>query len=149
MCLLRRRFMNIHELSVLPVAWTAPPLPVAYIHVWHLYQQPHQLQGFFSKLFSETKYCACFIRIAIRVTILLLFTRGQREKKFYLLCPCRVLFFHFYCLSIFIEHKDEIYEEDLKEGWTFLGRKKVHIVFIVVLVVFFIQMGCTGMSLLL
>ena len=141
MCLLRRRFMNIHELSVLPVAWTAPPLPVAYIHVWHLYQQPHRLQGFFSKLFSETKYCACFIRIAIRVTILLLFTRGQREKKFYLLCPCRVLFFHFYCLSIFIEHKDEIYEEDLKEGWTFLGRKKVHIVFIVVLVVFLFKWG--------
>ena len=71
----------------------------------------------------------------MRVTILLLFTRGQGEKKFYLLCPCRVLFFQFYCVSIFIEHKDEIYEEDLKEGWTFLGRKKVHIVFIVVLVV--------------
>ena len=52
-------------------------------------------------------------------------------------------------MSIFIEHKDEIYEEDLKEGWTFLGRKKVQIVFIVVLVVFFIQMGCTGMSLVL
>ena len=97
---------------------------------------PHGLQGFFSKLLSETKYCACFIKIAIRVTILLLFTRGQGEKKFYLLCSCRVLFFHFnYCMSIFIEHKDEIYEEDLKEGWTFLGRKKVHIVFIVVLVV--------------
>ena len=28
MCLLRRRFMNIYELSVLPGAWTAPPLPV-------------------------------------------------------------------------------------------------------------------------
>ena len=98
---------------------------------------PRGLRGFFSKLFSETKYCACFIKIAIRVTILLLFTRGQREKKFYLLCPCRVLFFHFYCVSIFIEHKDEIYEEDLKEGWTFLGRKKVHIVSIVVLVVFY------------
>ena len=70
------------------------------------------------------------------MTILSLFTRGQEQKKFYSLCPCRVLFFHFnYCVSIFIEHKDEIYEEDLKEGWTFLGRKKVHIVFIVVLVV--------------
>ena len=38
-------------------------------------------------------------------------------------------------MSIFIEHKDEIYEEDLKEGWTFLGRKKVPIIFIVVIVV--------------
>ena len=28
MCLLRRRFMNIYELSVLPGVWTAPPLPV-------------------------------------------------------------------------------------------------------------------------
>ena len=108
---------------------------IAFIHVWH-FLHPHGLQGFFSKLLSETKYCACFIKIAIRVTILSLFTRGQEQKKFYSLCPCWVLFFHFnYCVSIFIEHKDEIYEEDLKEGWTFLGRKKVHIVFIVVLVV--------------
>ena len=107
----------------------------SFIHVWH-FLHPHGLQGFFSKLLSETKCCACFIKIAIRVTILSLFTRGQEQKKFYSLCPCRVLFFHFnYCVSIFIEHKDEIYEEDLKEGWTFLGRKKVHIVFIVVLVV--------------
>ena len=114
---------------------------IAFIHVWH-FLHPHGLQGFFSKLLSETKYCACFIKIAIRVTILLLFTRGQGEKKFYLLCSCRVLFFHFnYCMSIFIEHKDEIYEEDLKEGWTFLGRKKVHIVFIVVLVVFLFKWG--------
>ena len=44
-------------------------------------------------------------------------------------------------MSIFIEHKDEIYEEDLKEGWTFLGRKKVHIVFIVVLVVVLFKWG--------
>ena len=29
MCLLRRRFMNIYELSVLPGVWTAPPLPVS------------------------------------------------------------------------------------------------------------------------
>ena len=109
---------------------------IAFIHVWH-FLHPHGLQGFFSKLLSETKYCACFIKIAIKVTILSLFTRGQEQEKFYSLCPCRVLFFHFnYCVSIFIEHKDEIYEEDLKEGWTFLGRKKVHIVFIVVLVVF-------------
>lgn len=113
---------------------------IAYIHVCH-FLHSHGLQGFFSKLLSETKYCACFIKIAIRVTILLLFTRGQGEKKFYLLCPCRVLFFHFYCVSIFIEHKDEIYEEDLKEGWTFLGRKKVQIVFIVVLVVFLFKWG--------
>ena len=28
MCLLRRRFMNIYELSVLPGAWTAPALRV-------------------------------------------------------------------------------------------------------------------------
>ena len=108
---------------------------IAFIHVWH-FLHPHGLQGFFSKLLSEIKYCACFIKIAIRVTVLSLFTRGQEQKKFYSLCPCWVLFFHFnYCVSIFIEHKDEIYEEDLKEGWTFLGRKKVHIVFIVVLVV--------------
>ena len=87
------------------------------------------------KTLVRDKVLCLFQKISIRVTILLLFTRGQKEKKFYLLCLCRLLFFHFYCVSIFIEHKDEIYEEDLKEGWTFLGRKKVHIVFIVVLVV--------------
>ena len=58
--------------------------------------------------------------------------------NFCLLCPRRVLFFHFYCVSIFIEYKDEIYEEDLKEGWTFLGRKKVHMI---LLLLCFIQMG--------
>ena len=119
----------------IPTGMFVYTLYIAFIHVWH-FLHPHGLQGFFSTLLSETKYCACFIKIAIRVTILSLFTRGQEQKKFYSLCPCRVLFFHFnYCVSIFIEHKDEIYEEDLKEGWTFLGRKKVHIVFIVVFVV--------------
>ena len=83
------------------------------------------------KTLVRDKVLCLFQKISIRVTILLLFTRGQKEKKFYLLCLCRLLFFHFYCVSIFIEHKDEIYEEDLKEGWAFLGRKKVPIIFIV------------------
>ena len=67
--------------------------------------------------------------------------KRARRKKVLFVMSLQGVVLSLYCVSIFIEHKDEIYEEDLKEGWTFLGRKKVQIVFIVVLVVFLFKWG--------
>ena len=41
-------------------------------------------------------------------------------------------YMYLFCSQTFLDYKDEIYEEDLQEGWQFLGRKKVGFFFVTV-----------------
>ena len=54
-------------------------------------------------------------------------TRDETLRSFAWEVSSSWVYINGFILQMFSDYKDEIYEEDLQEGWHFLGRKKVGI----------------------